>query len=41
VTLRQFRSPAATKPWACLAKNRTEQGSGLLVLKLIKSDDVI
>jgi hypothetical protein len=26
---------------ACLAKNRTEQSSGLLVLKLVKSDDVI
>jgi hypothetical protein len=26
---------------ACLAKNSTEQSSGLLVLKLVKSDDVI
>jgi hypothetical protein len=24
-----------------LAKNRTEQSSGLLILKLVKSDDVI
>jgi hypothetical protein len=27
--------------WVCLAKNRTEQSSGLLVLELVKSDDVI
>jgi hypothetical protein len=27
--------------WACLANNRIEQSSGLLVLKLVKSNDVI
>jgi len=27
--------------WGCLAKNITLQGSGLLVLKLVKSNDVI
>jgi hypothetical protein len=30
-----------TKLWGCLAKNKTLQGSGLLVLKLVKSNDVI
>jgi phospholipid N-methyltransferase len=30
-----------TSHWACLANNIIEQSSGLLVLELVKSDDVI
>jgi hypothetical protein len=33
--------PLQERLWACLAKTCTEQSSGLLILKLVKSDDAI